>query len=180
MRWLDGITYSMHMSLSKLWELVIQGSRVCCSPWVTKSQTRLSDRTELRRPDSGNQVRPLTVSAALVVDHGALASWGRPCLLLSVPYTKPFPASQGLDICCSLCLKHSSLSFLYGWLFLSRQVSAFPYPLSIEASLIFIYYLFTPLCLLPGASGQQLWCLFTASLYNQMDFKLQGTECASI
>ena len=24
-----------------------QGSQACCSPWVTKSQTRLSDRTEL-------------------------------------------------------------------------------------------------------------------------------------
>ena len=32
-RWLDGITDSMHMSLSKLWEMVKDGSLACCSPW---------------------------------------------------------------------------------------------------------------------------------------------------
>ena len=44
MRWLDSITNSMDMNLSKLWEIVEgQRSLVCCSPGDTKSRAQLSD-----------------------------------------------------------------------------------------------------------------------------------------
>ena len=42
-RWLDGIMDSVDMNMSKLWEMVRQGSLACCSSWGHKE----SDTTKL-------------------------------------------------------------------------------------------------------------------------------------
>ena len=48
MKWLDGITDSVDMNLSKFWEIVEDRSLACCMDTksvheVTKSQTQLND-----------------------------------------------------------------------------------------------------------------------------------------
>ena len=80
MRWLDGITDSMDMNLSKLRELVMDREAWCAVVHgVAKSQTRPSDQNELNST---------TISDA---EHLSRVCWPSVCLLWENVYSDPLP-----------------------------------------------------------------------------------------
>ena len=150
MRWLDGITDLMDVSLSELWELVMdrEAWRVVIHG-VAKSWTRLSDWTELIRQTFFGKVMSLLynmlsrlVIAFLPRSKCPLNSWlqSPSAVILEPPKIKSLTVSVVSPSVCHEVMGLDAMILVF-WILSFKPAFHSPLSLSSRGSLVALYFL---------------------------------------